>query len=73
MSLIARMEFHTEGEPLHAHFTTLAHRLEDTDPYFWLQITAQLRDALTDYATRVEVSRLMLSTRLEELGAHDGT
>lgn len=73
MSLIARMEFHTEGEPLHAHFTTLAHRLEDTDPRFWLQVTAQMRDALTEYAARVEHSRTVLSARLDELGADDGT
>lgn len=72
MSVIARLEFHAEGPPLHVHFTRLGQAISDDDPRRFAQVLRELESALTQYAEVVAGVRTRLENRLDTAVVTDG-
>jgi hypothetical protein len=64
MTLFATMSFDDEDPDLHAHFTTYARSLDDTQPVEFVRVLRTFEESLEAYRIRVRRAREVLELRL---------
>ena len=66
MSLFATLSFDDEDPDVHAHFTSYAQALDDTNPREMARVLRVFEEALHAYEIRVPRSRLALEARMSK-------